>query len=421
MCKWKRPNTDAIQKHLSAVNEHLNTRTGSGPSWEDVLELVPYELLKQDRTFFKYLVDSNNRIARNQINGLRKIAAYCQDLTLMEDKQDDVRTQCLRAWKVPNDIRKVSPIINRDVYFKQLLRDWYSDRDFVNSKPTDLTKENLGRVFGDHQEHWYFIPLEYSHDNPNNVRTFFMSRGKRDVTMLVNGQWVELRNVIVEMAPHSLVYGEVVKELRGEHMRQNTSYALHIIDGLILGDVDIRQLPLMERNQRCRLFADAHNKNPKYNSNVQVAPIRCKQLHHFKDLNMFFNNMDDVHLKNNQVRKGYRLRNTEGLFFVPRALLFVYDLVKHITLHFSRSSQKNYYSDALQKHSFFLEELKDPNLIKASFRAVFSNRYLWKWEAVDQVAEPHFDQEGRDLNRRNDDSLVYRADLEQICRKHKYY
>lgn len=122
-----------------------------------------------------------------------------------------------------------------------------------------------------------------------------------------------------------------------------------------------------------------------------------------------------------QVRKGYRLRNTDGRFFVPRALLFVYDLVKHVQLHFSKTSQKNYYSDAIQRRSFFLHELADPNMIKASFRAVFTNRYLWKWEAVDQVAEPHFDDEGRDLNRRNDDKLVYRADLEMICRKNKYF
>lgn len=246
-------------------------------------------------------VPSNNRIARNQVTGLRKIAAYCQDTLLQEEKQDDVREKCLRAWNVPNDIRKVPALINRDAYFKQLVRDWHTDRDFVNAKPVELTKETLSRVFGEHQDHWYFIPLEFSHDNPNNVRAFFMSRGKRDVSMLQNGSWVELRNVIVEMAPHSLIYAEVVKELRGEHMRQNISYALHIIDGLVLGDVDIRHLPLTERINRCRLFAEAHHKNPRYNTNIQVAPIRCKQLHPFNELGRFFANMDDVHLKSNQV------------------------------------------------------------------------------------------------------------------------
>lgn len=302
-----------------------------------------------------------------------------------------------------------------------MVREWYTEREFVNSKPTELTKENLPSVFGEHQDHWFFIPLEFSHDNPNNVRTFFMSRGKRDVTMLVNDQWVELRNIIVEMSPQTLVYGEVVKELRGEHMRQNISYALHIIDGLVLGGEDIRKLPLIERNKKCRLFAEAHQKNPQFHlNNLQVTPIRCKQLHPFRELSLFFDNMDDVHLKNNQVRKGYRLRNTDGKFFVPRALLFVYDLVKHVSMHFSKSSQKYYYSDALQRKSFFLTDLKEPNLIKASFRAVFMNRHLWKWEAVDQVAEPHFADDGRDLNSRNDGTLVYRADLEMINRKNKY-
>lgn len=355
------------------------------------------------------------------MTGLRKIAAYCQDPLLQEQKQDEVREQCLRAWNVPLDIRKVPTPVNREAYFKQLVRDWHTDRDFVNAKPTELTKETVGRVFGEHQDHWYFVPLEHAHDNPHNVRAFFMSRGKRDVTMLQNGAWVELRNVIVEMAPHTLVYAEVVRELRGEHMRQNSSYALHIIDGLVLGDVDIRQLPLAERVQRCRLFAEAHHKDPRYSGQGQaVAPLRCKQLHPFKELGRFFANMDDVHLKNNQVRKGYRLRNTEGRFFVPRALLFVYDLVRHVTLHFSKTSQTHYYSDSQQRRSFFLHEMKDPNAIKASFRAVFTNRYLWRWEALDQVAEPHFDEQGQDLNRRSNESLVYRADLEMICRKNQY-
>lgn len=81
VCKWKRANTDTIQRHLFEVNQHLHDKN-STTDWEDILELVPMSVLEADKEFFDYIVSSNNRIGENQIVGLMKIAAYCQDNTL---------------------------------------------------------------------------------------------------------------------------------------------------------------------------------------------------------------------------------------------------------------------------------------------------------------------------------------------------
>lgn len=50
------------------------------------------------------------------------------------------------------------------------------------------------------------------------------------------------------MARDSLVYAELVQELRGEGRSQKRSYALHIIDAVCLGGIDVSQLHLKERS-----------------------------------------------------------------------------------------------------------------------------------------------------------------------------
>ena len=51
----------------------------------------------------------------------------------------------------------------------------------------------------------------------------------------------------IELARDTLVYAELVQELQGEGRSQKRSYALHIIDAMYLGGIDVSQLHLKER------------------------------------------------------------------------------------------------------------------------------------------------------------------------------
>lgn len=51
----------------------------------------------------------------------------------------------------------------------------------------------------------------------------------------------------MELVRDTLLYGELVQELRGEGRSQKRSTALHIIDAIVLGGVDVSQLHLKER------------------------------------------------------------------------------------------------------------------------------------------------------------------------------
>lgn len=295
-----------------------------------------------------------------------------------------------------------------------LLADWKADRFFTSKDKEFKDKADLDNVFKDFQDHWYFVPLDIN-DTSKYHRTFFMSRGRRDVYMYTNSRWMPLQSIYVEMSPKTLVYGEVVKELEGQDRGQKIIYALHIIDGIILGGEDIRKLPLKERLAQCQKFAHALNKP--YKNEELLAPIRCKSLFRFRDIANFFNNMEDFRLKDRNIRKGFKLRNTNGRFYVPRGLMFINELKSHIGQGLSKSHNKIYYFDTMLKKSFFLEELQDPKAILGSFRSTFPNRYLWKWDEIDQINEPNFDCDLKDLNRRRDSDLIYRGDLERIMKK----
>ena len=90
ICKSKRPNTEHIEEHLDHVN-HLLIKNDDN---NDVVQLVAFEELEMEGQFLRYLRESNKNLGRKQVIGLRKIAAFCEDSTLTEPKQADMRKGC---------------------------------------------------------------------------------------------------------------------------------------------------------------------------------------------------------------------------------------------------------------------------------------------------------------------------------------
>lgn len=71
----------------------------------DILQIVPLSILKGNNDFFEYLFESNNSLGLRQVVNLSKIAAFCKDTSLREDRQSELRKQSLDFWKVPDKAR----------------------------------------------------------------------------------------------------------------------------------------------------------------------------------------------------------------------------------------------------------------------------------------------------------------------------
>lgn len=412
VCKWKKSNTDTIYRHMFEINRVMWENPNSDT---DFLELVPFNVLTADEKFFNYIVESNNTIGRNQIAGLLKIAAFCKDVTLKETRQVQIRTDCLKIWKLPADMRKAPPIKSNAQLFQELLGSWHAEKQFL-SDPEKMLKrpEKLGDIFRDITD-WYFVALELTENTMTAYRTFFMSKGGRNVYRYkANGSWEDLRDTIsVELTPNTLIFGEIAKELTGQGKSQTVVNALHIIDGIILGGIDIRNLPLRKRLKMCEKFATALNKPNKVITNRDgtvktfIAPITCKKLFALRDFRSFFDRLQHYELKSRVLRYGLPVRNVHGpdRFFVPRGLMFFNEMKPNLQKAFSRSQQKIYFIDHSNGKTFFEDLLPDPNVIYASFRTTFCSRRIWTWETETQVKED-------DPTTSRMENILYRYDLD---------
>nr|XP_029712309.1 LOW QUALITY PROTEIN: cap-specific mRNA (nucleoside-2'-O-)-methyltransferase 1 [Aedes albopictus] len=391
VCKWKKPGTDTIQRHLFQVNQFFDSKKDN----IDILELVPHDVLVGNETFFQYICDSNDEIGENQIVGLLKIAAFSTDQSLNEGKQDEIKKKCLELWKLQDALRRTPPKTPLDQYASDLLKEWDSQKEFLKAAGCKLQTSNIEKSFPS-THGWYFVPLDNNNDWNRYLRTFFLGRGGKDVYYYnKNGSWDLLKDMQLELAPSTLVYGEIVTELQGQGNSQVTIYAFHIIDGISLGGVNIRKYSLPERLKMCEKYAKALDKPYKVINKadkpcVSSMPIRCKKLFPFPEFDRFFDRLETYVLKGNRKsRLGYHLRNTidPDRFYVPRGLMFLNEIRDDYMKLFSKSSNKFYYFNKLTGTSTFPEQMKCIEETKASFKNSFVQRVMWDWLDERQVSE----------------------------------
>ena len=63
---------------------------------------------------YTYLVVTY-RLGERQIVNLTKIAAFCRDTNLFEDRQADIRRQCLAYWEIPDIARKTDTTVAEEL------------------------------------------------------------------------------------------------------------------------------------------------------------------------------------------------------------------------------------------------------------------------------------------------------------------
>ncbi|XP_055370979.1 cap-specific mRNA (nucleoside-2'-O-)-methyltransferase 1 [Condylostylus longicornis] len=408
ICKWKKSNTETIRRHFSEINKKICSNDPNN----DILHLVDINILKQDKEFFEYIYESNNTLGKNQIIGLIKIAAYCKDDTLKENNQADYKMKSLKLWNLPDQIRTVPDTPTNESLLEELLKEWKDDKTMMSVSPLELNKvqdlEKRIRYVYD----WHFVPV-CREETKENVKSFFLSKGKTNVLKYCSGRW-EPVECCLEISPKTLIYGEIVTELMGEGRSQNKVKALHIIDGIVLGGIDIHREPLQERIRMCTKFAKALNK-PYKTTNVvgnyqPVAPIRCKKLYALNEIQVFFNAMRHYKLKDGTSRLGFRIRSDDPSraerFFVPGGLMFFNETNPPFVKVLSRSKNKFYYHNETNKEAYYVDDL--PKNVRAatiaSFRGSYYRRLLWKWTNIYQVEE-----NVNDDNRQED--ILYRDDL----------
>lgn len=420
VCKWRKPNINTIHDHLKQINIRLNEFKLNDPD-TDIYELVNVDYLMDDKDFINYITETNNEIGRNQIVGLIKIAAFCQDPDLKELNQEQYKKQCLELWKLPDQMRKAPVVKSTEALLSELLQSYKDDNRFLTKQPFLLKSPHdlEQHIRGIHE--WYFVPVGRDETN-QNVKTLFLCKGKNNILKCnTNGKWEQIE-CNVDISPNTIFFGEILSELIGEGRSQNKQTAVHIIDGLVLGGHDIRKLPLKERLKVCDQFARALNKPYKMvngfdGTQKPMSPIRCKRLYSLEDFNEFFYEMRRYKLKDGNSRFGLRIRqdgdtNRQERFYVPGGLMFFTEINNPYSIHFSKSQKKYYYFNHRTQNSFFKDQLPqgiEPELF-TSFRGNMYTKLYWQWENIMQVEE-NVDPKHRSSG------ILFRDDIKEFIRK----
>ncbi|KAM8719548.1 hypothetical protein ACLKA7_005737 [Drosophila subpalustris] len=401
VCKHKLPDTEVIVEYLNAINRLLNEQNPD----EDVLELYNREQMHLDESFVSYIIESNNTIGNTQIIGLHKIAAFAQNLDLKELRQSEVRQDCLKTWGLPDKLRQAPEVKTTERLLEELLRDWFKNRDWLNGPATELSGVMHLHNTVLNVDDWHFMPIGRGETNINGC-TIFLCKSRGNLLRYTEHKKWELVETNFNVQPRSIFFGEIMFEFSGQGRTSQCVSALHIMDAICLGGIDIRRRPFLERVAMCAKYASSLNKP--YKKDRQCGAIRCRPIFRLREMGRFFNEMRQYVLKDNSQRYGYVLDDHK--FFVPGGIILFCEMTMNFVTAFSRSRQQIYYYNTSTKESLFKEQIEPHkfNEIFASFRHCYSRRLLWKWTSTLQVDAQATEENPKILYRSHFEHFIHR-------------
>ncbi|XP_011505620.1 PREDICTED: cap-specific mRNA (nucleoside-2'-O-)-methyltransferase 1 [Ceratosolen solmsi marchali] len=377
ICEGKLPNVGHIIDYLFKTNKRLleNSKTN------DILELIPVEKLLSDNKFFDYVKSSNELIAQRQIIGLKKIAAYTENKNLIESKQAIMREQCLKYWGLPNQARTVPRRIDPLTKAQMLLQDALSVLEKSSYKyATKLSAENVKSTVLLNHCNWYCMPSSCGPNSPvENYTTFYLGMGRSQIYKYTDrGHWEQVNDLLIELPRKTLIYAEMVAEMRREERSLTKTYGLHIFDAFVLGGQNISGEYFIDRLELIELFCKALWKpiDRRFGS-VRVKeffPINCDIA---KNLTVKIKIMKNGTKANGYYPKKYSYENDndEAYYYVLRSIVFFKNTIHPWTCHYSSHKQQMYFYNQINNDSLW----KLPSVGIANFAQTIQTRIIWNW------------------------------------------
>lgn len=391
ICKWKKVGTESAEKHLFSVNSVLwNNRTGD----DDVVELVPLSVIQEDRGFYEYIYKSNCIIGEKQIKNLLKIAEFSKDKTLIDESQADMKEQCLKLWKLPDKVRTkperrsaddtLTNILNISKSTNEGVPSAYSFKNsHLNKPPKYLEKPADLRTMFSNVYDWHFTFLSSGKNSPD-LRIFIACGGKQ-VYQLEGTNWRIVADLHITLPANTLLYGEIAREYRGQGSKQMRSKALHVIDAMVLGGIDISDMPLTERVNQCNLFCNALEKP----DDAQALPIRCKRFFNLESFSTAIANLEYKVMK--RIKKALTVDipkrgQRNEMFYEIGSLLFIKEIREPWIAQISKKSGCKYYycvgPDRKPRSEYYIPDKAQLDMISA-----YSERVMWPWESPSAIFE----------------------------------
>lgn len=393
VCQNRLNEDNLFMSYLFSISQVLwENRHGE----HDIINIISPETIKEEEKFYNFIRNSNNDLARRQIEGLKCLLGVLHgteqpervDWRLMQDT-------LWRMWKLDHKSR-VSPTdgfaISAPDYALQLTSKDTLEMFSTADNLLNGVKQTIKKMFGNPRD-WSFTPVDVTTDQGKNIRTMFLSKGNGSVFYYdrTKAAWQNMKELQLILSPKTLLYGEIVQEISVMGDKQRIVHALHIIDAIVLGGKDVRSLPQNKRNDLCAKFAKALNRPLVHRNNCTIRPIpvRCKTLLPMTELEKFFSLVSIHKLSTGTNVLGSDLESCDSRetkkFYIPRGLLFV------------RKGQIG--AKGIEK--------------ELDFGKSFATRILWSWTKTSQIySSAQMVEVSKEAN------LVYRQDFEHFIEKY---
>ncbi|XP_064623384.1 cap-specific mRNA (nucleoside-2'-O-)-methyltransferase 1-like [Lineus longissimus] len=369
ICKHLKEGHWPVHNYMFEVNLELH-KLGEF-SQEDIVEVVPLDILKADMPFYNAMVFSNDSFGRKQVLNLKKIQIFAKNPDLHEGKQADMRKECLMKWKIPDETRSAPDKEDPGRAFQRLMN--AESKEYLSDKTSTLDAKRLHSVKSLYDYRAMVLASKERH--------FILSKGRSHIFKWDGrgqGKWKKLETsaeggmiIKLELPKDTLLEVEFVQELRGEGKGQRKVLAVHIIDVLMIYGDDMRAHHFNDRMERLKRFTKAINKP----SRSDLAPIRVKdifKLEHLEEIN------ERLQLKlvkgwGREPRRCYC--GSGGRAFMPSGIFLIKTVKDPWSMAWSRSNNKKYFYNLVTKQSTF--ELPLESI--ASYKDCHSTRLLWSW------------------------------------------
>ncbi|RWS25808.1 cap-specific mRNA (nucleoside-2'-O-)-methyltransferase 1-like protein [Leptotrombidium deliense] len=258
-----------------------------------------------------------------------------------------------------------------------------SNKKFFATKPQELTPKLLKDCMK-FPRGFRLVVLSASADecsNPKYFRGFFLSLGGNNIRYwsgVAGDKWWKVK-MELQLPAETLVYGEKVKEVRGEGEAQRHKVTFHIIDALFLGGIDVRLEKFDERISMINKLVKAVTKT----SIVDRTSVRIKKVYDLVEIHELFDDFEMKEMKSGIIRERLCHRVKDAWFTRPSGVLIMNGLKKPWVCKMSHSKQRIYYFNSKDDNSMFVF----PKEAIADFKTSFCNSFIWKWSSDECLLE----------------------------------
>ncbi|CAK5059163.1 unnamed protein product [Meloidogyne enterolobii] len=263
-----------------SIHKPITSRPANSESFdkevEDILELVPNEIICGDDTFINYMRNSCEEIARRQIFYLRKYRKYASEPGVIDGDQEKLREEALKYWELPDFIERTRIQFRKNGKF---VKDQHLNQN--NREPASVT---IRRFAGNQLQ----FPIKrrlapFTPNEPricpdiNELRALLLTESDDPILLVSQGQTSDSNGLFCQrlnalnvtnaeifyctIPKDTILLVQITKiyQFDSEQIK-STNSCIWVLDGAVLNGDDISQLNLQDRLKATKKFCEAINK-----------------------------------------------------------------------------------------------------------------------------------------------------------------